>query len=57
MNMTLLDTPSIIGIIVVIALVATTIAVCLYLYAQKNKPSEELDSAEEENEGKQDTVE
>lgn len=56
MNMALLDTPSIIGIIVAIALVATSVAVCLYLYAQKNKPSEELDSAEEENEGKQDTV-
>ena len=35
--MALLATSSIIGIIVAIALVATTIAVCLYLYAQKNK--------------------
>ena len=41
MNMVLLDTPTVIGIIVAIALVATTIAVCLYLYSQKSKTLEE----------------
>ncbi|MBQ7244373.1 MAG: hypothetical protein IJS52_09280 [Bacilli bacterium] len=35
--MTLLSTSSIIGIIVSIALVAMTIAVCLYLYSLKSK--------------------
>ena len=45
-----MDSSSIIGIIVAIALVAVTIAVCLYLYAQRNKPSDE--GAPSEQEGK-----
>lgn len=47
--MVLLGTSTIIGIIVAIALLASTIAVCVYLYSQKNKaPIEEEDPKKEE---------
>lgn len=51
--MTLLDTPSIIGIIVSIALIATTIAVCLYLYSLRNKASNEEDKTEEKSDAQE----
>ena len=46
----LLDSPSVIGIIVAIALVAVNLAVCIYLYALRNKPSsdEETPSGDED---------
>lgn len=48
--MALLDTPTIIGIIVGVALFAVTVAVCIYLYSLKNKSSSELDAPEESDE-------
>ena len=52
--MSLLATSSVVGIIVGIALVASTIAVCLYLYSLKGKPSgeDEPPSTSEETEQK-----
>ena len=46
--MILLATTSIIGIIVGIALLATTIAVCLYLYSQRNKDDGNAEKEAEE---------
>ncbi|MCR5348632.1 MAG: hypothetical protein K6E59_03380 [Bacilli bacterium] len=46
--MLLLATSSIVGIIVAIALVATTIAVCLYLYSQKKTESPSEENGEDE---------
>ncbi len=46
--MTLMATSSIVGIIVMIALIATTIAVCLYLYSQKNKTPVKGDEPKED---------
>ncbi len=48
--MTLLATPTIIGIIASVTLVAVTLAVCLYLYSLKNKDSSE-ESQEPSSEG------
>lgn len=44
--MVLVATSTVVGVIVSIALVATTIAVCLYLYSQRNR----VEGAEEEKE-------
>lgn len=50
MTMTLASTSTIVGIIVGIAILASTIAVCLYLYSLKNKSvnEEDIDAPKEE---------
>ena len=49
--MTLFATTTVVGIIVAIGLLASTIAVCVYLYSQKNKaPSEEESDTPKEEE-------
>lgn len=47
--MTLLSTSSIIGIIVSIALVAMTIAICLYLYSLKSKEDDSSEDSSHED--------
>lgn len=50
--MTLLSTGSVIGIIVSIALVAMTIAVCIYLYSLKTKESDDAQKSVDDDEEK-----
>lgn len=42
--MKLLATSSVVGVIVAIALIAMTIAVCIYLYSLKTKKDDDIES-------------